>query len=284
MKLPIASKVPFNHLRKVAKQLAEVLFQLCGLHFDHLGQLWCSEDCDKPPEIIPVGPNNARPPSLTPQTSLEWFYAHRQDQNRRSLKDHSDDPEWRTACWVLKTAVPYIINEDRVHGPFPLCHVDLHHGNLLFDDDFNLKGVIDWSQAQTVPIERLVVSPEFIPFPAGSPETNTKILTFRSYIREHLQYLEKTQCLADKKNSKKRKRKCTVDKQHLEKTKCAANKVSPTLLSHIFGSKPADITHRCTYSLPHRAVFDGKLVAHLIYGDNIKWEQLVRVYGEMKIY
>lgn len=162
-----------------------------------------------------------------------------------------------TACWVLKTAVTNIIIEARVHGPFPLCHVDLHHGNILLDDDYNVKGIIDWSQAQTVPLECLVVSPEVITFPGGSDEQNDNILTFRSLIREHLQYLEKIDCSADK--------------------------ISSTLLSHVFGSKRADITHRCTYSLPHRALWDGRLVARLIYGDDVAWEQLVRVYGEIEI-
>ena len=57
----------------------------------------------------------------------------------------------------------------------------------------------------------------------------------------------------------------------------------PTPLSRIFGSKQAEITHRCTYSFLHRALWDGQLVARLMYGDNVTWEQLVRVYENMYI-
>ncbi|KAI3337192.1 kinase-like domain-containing protein [Xylariaceae sp. AK1471] len=207
----IASKVPSEYLPKVASQLAEVLFQLNGLAYDYLGRLWCGATSDGPTKTIPLSPDNASSPNSTPQTSLEWFYAHGQEDNRLALEHHPHDPEWRIAS--------------RVHGPFPLCHLDLHHGNLLFDDDYNLKGVIDWSQAQMVPMERLVVSPEIITFPAGSDEQNKNILTFK-----------------------------------------------------------ADITHRCTYSLPHRALWDGRLVARLIYGDDVAWEQLVLVYEETDVY
>ncbi|KAK0636300.1 serine/threonine protein kinase [Bombardia bombarda] len=201
------------------------------------------------------------PPEHHPKVArqlADWFYTDRQESNRMVLDLHPQDPEWNTACWVLKTALPHIIVEDRVHGPFPLCHVDLHHGNILFDDGFNLTAVLDWSQAQTVPLERLAVSPEFITFPGISEERNQKILDFRSLVREHL--------------------------QHLEKTECSADKISPTPLFHVFGSKRADITNRCTYSRPQRALWDGRMVARLMYGDGIAREQLVCVYGELEIY
>ncbi|KAH6853877.1 kinase-like domain-containing protein [Chaetomium sp. MPI-CAGE-AT-0009] len=255
---PIALQVPPEHLPKVAKQLAEVMFQLHGLTFDRLGRLWCGDDGKGSLEIIPVGFGEVAPPASAPGTSLEWFYLHRQEANRQALKDHLRDPEWLAACWVLKTAVPHIIIEDRLRGPFPLCHLDLHHGNLLFDDDYNLMGVVDWSQAQTVPLERLAISPEFVTFPAGLPEKNKKILVFKELVREHL--------------------------QRLEESARDTGQNSQPLLSQFLGSKRAEITHRCTYSLPHRALWDARLVASLIYGDHVSWTQLVRVYGGMELY
>ncbi|KJZ73024.1 hypothetical protein HIM_07596 [Hirsutella minnesotensis 3608] len=129
-----ASAVPAEHLPHAASQLADVLFQLENLSFDQLGRIWCGESCDEPPRIITW--EREGEPSVTPhnRTSLEWFYEFRQQENRRALEGHADDPEWRTAGWVLKTAQSHIIIEDRLHGPFPLCHFDLHYGNLLFDD------------------------------------------------------------------------------------------------------------------------------------------------------
>jgi thiamine kinase-like enzyme len=65
---------------------------------------------------------------------------------------------------VLKTALAQIIIEDGVRAPFPLCHLDLHCGNLLFDNEYNLKGIMDWSNVQAAPIEQLAVCPEFVIF------------------------------------------------------------------------------------------------------------------------
>jgi hypothetical protein len=231
--VPIALQVPPEHVPKVAKQLAEVMFQLHGLEFDRLGRIWRGKDGEGNLEIVPIEFGDAESPVSTPATSLEWFYTHRQESNRQVLKDHPRDPEWLTACWVLKTAVPHIIMETRLRGPFPLCHPYLHHGNLLFDDDYNLTGLIDWSQAQTVPVERSAISLEFVTFPAGSEEHNTKILALKNLVREHLKHLE--------------------------------------------------ISGRGTYRQPHRALWDAHLVASLIFGDHISWEQLFQVYGGMEM-
>ncbi|KAF7631336.1 hypothetical protein AFLA_012194 [Aspergillus flavus NRRL3357] len=32
-------------------------------------------------------------------------------------------------------------------GPFPLCHGDFGHNNMIFDDNYRLLGVIDWEGA-----------------------------------------------------------------------------------------------------------------------------------------
>lgn len=49
----ITTQVPAHHLPHVASQLANVLFQLENLTFDQLGRIWCGENCDEPPRIIP---------------------------------------------------------------------------------------------------------------------------------------------------------------------------------------------------------------------------------------
>lgn len=253
----LVSAVPPEYLPKVAKQFAEVLYQLQSLTFDRRGRLWRGEDGDGPLEVIPLDfdgdSESATRPKPTPQTSLEWFYTIRQKDNKHALESHLHDPEWNTACWVLKAAMPHIIIEERVCGPFPLCHLDLHHGNLLFDGDYNLTGVIDWSHAQTVPLERMMISPEYITFPAALAELNDNIHAFKSLIHEYLQRLERLDC-------------------------------SPPVLSEFFGSRRLEITHRCTYSFPYRALWDGRLVARLIYGEEVSWDQLVRVYGHSEMY
>jgi Ser/Thr protein kinase RdoA (MazF antagonist) len=54
----------------------------------------------------------------------------------------------------LTDAIPTLtISSRRRRGPFPLSHPDFHCGNVLVDYDYNITGVIDWTNAHTVPAE-----------------------------------------------------------------------------------------------------------------------------------
>ncbi|KAJ5578690.1 uncharacterized protein N7459_007654 [Penicillium hispanicum] len=46
----------------------------------------------------------------------------------------------------------------RDRGPFPICHGDFGHNNMIFDDNYQLLGVIDWEAAFAGPWE---ISGEF---------------------------------------------------------------------------------------------------------------------------
>lgn len=81
--------------------------------------------------------------------------------------------------------------------PFPLAHIDLHYGNVLVDEDFTITGIIDWSNAQTVPLEQFLISPEFAIFPGLPMERNAPILQFRKQFAAHLKALECQTHLSD---------------------------------------------------------------------------------------
>ena len=50
----------------------------------------------------------------------------------------------------------------RNNGPFPLCHDDFLHSNIMVDENsFDITGIIDWEGACTVPWE-LIAFPEFL--------------------------------------------------------------------------------------------------------------------------
>ncbi|KAI1173436.1 kinase-like domain-containing protein [Nemania sp. FL0916] len=245
-------EVPHEYWPKVAGHIADVLFQLHELSFDRLGRLWRGADCDGPLEVIPLSPDNSSASSSTPLTSLEWFDMNRENVNRQALELHPNDEQWRAACHILETAVPRIIVEAAMHGPFPLCHVDLHSGNLLLDDDYNLRGVIDWNQAQTVPVERLAVFPETSAFSTGPDDDSRKVLGLKYHIWKHLRCLEESR----------------------------SSTSSPIVLSSIFGTKRIEVAQRCAQTLPHRALWDGRLLAGLLFGPTASWQQLVHEHGE----
>jgi hypothetical protein len=88
------------------------------------------------------------------------------------MQEHPNDDEWAAACSILEQEIPSMVLKEDTHGPFPRCHLDFHHGNILLDKDFNVVTVVDWSWAQTVPLERYSVIPEFIQPPKFTAEQN----------------------------------------------------------------------------------------------------------------
>ncbi|KAF2501692.1 hypothetical protein BU16DRAFT_451729 [Lophium mytilinum] len=260
----MALSIPPQHRIKVARQFANVFVELQNLTFDRIGRLWCGENADQAIEIIPMAWHHSPGPL---ETSFEYFYNQRQGENREIMTLHPHDPDWRTACWVLKTALAHIIIEDRIRGPFPLCHLDLHYGNLLFDDEYNLTGVIDWSSAQAAPIEQLSVSPEFITFPGLSAEENRPIIEFKKRVMRFMKEMESEVTASPL--------------IHQQGNMKQSN--NSTYLSNYMASKSAEIAHRQYMASPRSGLWAGKVVAKLIYGTNITWEQLREVYGTMPL-
>ncbi|CAM1503571.1 Fc.00g011620.m01.CDS01 [Cosmosporella sp. VM-42] len=262
----LATSIPHQHHAKVAKQLANIFAELQNLTFSRIGRLWCGENADQPTEIIPMDWHSS--PGLL-ETSLEYFYNQRQSENQEIIAMHPDDPDWLTACWVLKTALTQIIIGDRVRGPFPLCHLDLHFGNMLFDDEYNLTGVIDWSSAQAAPLEQLSVCPEFVTFPGLSDEENQPIVELKKLVLESLREIERDQ-----------EKRPPLDSPEVD----MAENQGLTLLSTYMASKSAEVTHRQYMASPRGSLWAGKTVAKLIYGDTVTWEQLRAVYSAMPLF
>ena len=182
---------------------------------------------------------------------------------------HPDDPDWLTTCWVLKTALAQIIIEDRVRGPFPLCHLDLHFGNMLFDNEYNLTGVIDWSSAQAAPLEQLSVCPEFVTFPGLSDEENQPIIELKKLVVESIREIERDQ-----------EKRPPLDSTEAD----LAERQDLTPLSTYMASKSTEVTHRQYMASPRGSLWAGKTVAKLIYGKTVTWEQLREVNGTMPLF
>lgn len=258
----LARSVPKEHFNKLTGQLADCYDQLSHLRFSRIGHLWCGRTAEDQPSIIPI-PNVGGPFS----SSLEYFYALRKFHNRMIQAEHSGDKEWMTSAWILEQALPSMIIEDFIHGPFPLCHVDLHYENILIDDDFNITGIIDWSHSQTVPLERFLISPEFVTFPGLSVEQNAPIVAFRVAFAAALRERGRGDGLPDDK--------CCNEPN--EKAITFAN-APPRFISDIMDTPLWEIVYRCTYSHPWRARTDAALVLRSIFGGSVSWEDLIQYH------
>lgn len=261
----VATAIPHGFHAKVAKQIANVFTELQNLTFSRIGRVWCGENAEQVPEIIAMSWHESPGPL---ETSFEYFYNQRQGQNRETVALHPDDPDWLTACWVLKTGLTHMVLEDRVRGPFPLCHLDLHYGNMLFDENYNLTGIIDWSNAQAAPLEQLSVSPEFATFPGISEERNRPMIKLKNLVVESMKEMEREQV-----------KRPLLDKPEED----VASHADLTPLSTYLASKSAEVTYRQYMASPRSSLFAGKQVAKIMYGETVTWEQLKEVYGTLPL-
>jgi serine/threonine protein kinase len=183
----MALSIPDSHKKKFAAQLARYVYELSTLRFSKIGCLSYSESDEL--EISPFQISGSWVEPLS--TSLEYFYLFRKGQTREIHTEHKGEAEWEAAAWFLEKSLTSMVTEEHVYGPFPLCHLDFHYNNMLVDEDFNISAVLDWSNIQTVPMERFAVSPEFIAPPAAPQEYKQAVFDFRDIFVDALASIEK---------------------------------------------------------------------------------------------
>lgn len=258
----LATAIPVQHRAKVAKQLANVFSELQNLTFSRIGRLWCGENADEPVKVVKMVWHALSGPL---DTSLEYFYHQIQEDNQDIMyRMHPGDPDWLTACWVLKSSLAHMIIEDRVRGPFPLIHFGLQSRNMLFDDEYNLTGLIDWTCAQAAPLEQLSVFDEFF----MSDDINHPTAELKRLVVESLREMERG-----------REEKPPLDSPDMDMTSYQ----DLTTLSEYMTSMGAEITHYHFTTPIQQSLLAAKVVAEIMYGNSITWEQLREVYGAMDL-
>ena len=168
------------------------------------------------------------------------------------FKNYGDDKEWEPAPWLLEKALTTVVTGEHVYGPFPLCHMDFHSKNILVDEDYNITGILDWSHAQSVPIERFAMIPELIYASVAPAATKQAVGGLQSVFLDALEKVERERGVP----------------------------ASGIPLHQQFASPRSEIVCPCTCSYPWRAIFDAKLILPLLYGENATWEEFQKFYNE----
>lgn len=193
-----ALSVPEQHKPKVAGQLARYWYELSQITFDQIGRIWGGPGADDDPRIISLqwfGAQDCEPGhyDIGPfKTSGAYFSSIRQGMNDLLRAQHRDAwPQWSGPCQALTDAIPSLtIAPRRRRGRFPLSHVDFHYGNVLLDDDYNVTGIIDWTNAHTVPVEVFTAWPEIMIPGSASNDVKAAKAQFRDLFTKVLKNLE----------------------------------------------------------------------------------------------
>ncbi|CAF9915542.1 MAG: hypothetical protein GOMPHAMPRED_000788 [Gomphillus americanus] len=250
-RLGLVPSVPSIHHQKVARQIANILLELSQITFDRIGRLIALTE-GGPITVIGSKYHNVVSPMAT---SLEYFYGDRYGENLEIYESHQDDAQWNTASWILTTGLAHLIIPDLSNGPFPLSHQDLHFGNILFDDEFNISGVIDWSSAQTAPLESLCILPDFTLYKARGARIKD-VQDFKNLI---------------------------VQAPEESSTGTSAYSTKARYMAAYMASDQSELNSRLQATPSRFALDTAETFVKHIYGTTISWEQLVEIYGKLPI-
>jgi isoamyl acetate esterase len=164
--------IPPEHRIKTYTQLADIKIQLSRLRFSKIGRLTGTGfGADLEFTIDAFQPHGCLYPRTSGpcESALEYYHASRRLDLEKAFEGERED--LCIGAWLRVQAVPSIVQPQFNHGPFPLHHPDIGFDNLLFDDDYNITGVIDWTDTAVLPIESFCVMPlEFGTYNCGNKE------------------------------------------------------------------------------------------------------------------
>ncbi|GAB1194032.1 hypothetical protein APSETT444_003269 [Aspergillus pseudonomiae] len=66
--------------------------------------------------------------------------------------------------------IPRYVDAQHENCPWVFVHVDLHNDNIIIDEEYNIKGIIDWDCNFAVPLQKAATFPKLLEnVPGGAP-------------------------------------------------------------------------------------------------------------------
>jgi len=161
-----ADFIPDEHKRKVYTQIADILLELYTNPFDNIGMLFPDADDEQDVRIGPIFDHHHRLQPYGPcSTSLEFYRTRSEHLNlHRRLSNPSLSAQSNQVISPRDepAAILQLVDPNYNEGPFYLTHPDFQISNFLFDNDYNITALLDWSGCQSLPLESFANPPSRI--------------------------------------------------------------------------------------------------------------------------
>ena len=150
--------IPDQHKDKVYRQIADILIQLYAHPFDMIGMLHFAPERKSGVKVGPIFDGAHRIQPYGPFATAIDFYRQRAEMlNEYRANAAKPTIETDNEHVIAPEGEPEralsIVDTDTNLGPFRLSHPDFTVNNFLFDDEYNITALLDWSRCQTVPLE-----------------------------------------------------------------------------------------------------------------------------------
>lgn len=159
--------IPDQHKSKVYRQIASIIIQLYYLNFNAIGMLFPVPESQENVKVGPIYDSLHRLEPYGPFSTSSEFYRIRAEMLNEYRQHHLPNGLAARTTHVIAPAdepeaVKFLVDPLYDHGPFRLAHPDFQISNFLFDNEFNITGLVDWSGCQTVPFESFARHPDKI--------------------------------------------------------------------------------------------------------------------------
>jgi Phosphotransferase enzyme family len=137
----------------VISQMAEIKMKLGSIRFPQIGSLRQDELGNYSIGSLCVGGKWTGPFNSATNYYSYFALSAWEDCATKDYESEASRQNDHFVPWLARSLAPFISHAGLDRGPFPLSHVDLGRHNLLIDDNAVVIGVVDWSNACTLPWE-----------------------------------------------------------------------------------------------------------------------------------
>lgn len=100
---------------------------------------------------------------------------------RRALLYPSEPSSHYVEMWIYRSLIPALVLEKFDRGPFVLVHGHLDRTALLFDDNYDLSGIVNWEWTQVEPLQIACLPPPFLTNLPMSPDGQEFAMLWEHY-------------------------------------------------------------------------------------------------------
>jgi len=156
-----ADFIPDAFKSKVYEQIAEFTLELYSIPLSSIGMLHFEGDSPSSVDVGQIYDQHYRVAPYGPFTdSFEFYHTRWRLLNEfYKTKEAPTDVANVREDATMPTALQHLIDQRTAAGPFFLVHRDYQINNILFDDEYNITALLDWSGCQTVPLESFATRP-----------------------------------------------------------------------------------------------------------------------------
>ena len=147
---------PIQDIPHVYSQVAEIVLALAQVTFTKIGMLL--ENTAAHNQVVDKCLFHDLTVGSAFSTATEYYTSRFRRFFDQKKKKVPEDEDWIVFAWLCLQSIPSFIMIDLDKGPFPLSHPDLNNGNILYDEQNTIVGVIDWTACGTFPWE-IAMSP-----------------------------------------------------------------------------------------------------------------------------